>query len=48
MKQRVSLTLEKETLELVEEALKSKKYRNRSHAIEFILNEALNNDGGGE
>lgn len=41
MKQRISIVLDKETLELIEEALKDKTYRNRSHAIELILNKNL-------
>lgn len=46
MKQRVSIVLDQETLDLLEEALKSRTYRNRSHAIELILNRALKGEVG--
>ncbi len=45
MKHRISITLEEETLDLVEEALKDKTYRNRSHIIELILNKVLRKEG---
>ncbi len=48
MKQRVSIVLDEETLKLVEEALQDKTYRNRSHAIEFILNKFLKTQIGEE
>ena len=41
MKQRVSIVLDTETLKLVEEALKDKAFRNRSHAIELMINQVL-------
>ena len=42
-KQRISITLDEETLKLVEEALTKQdtSFRNRSHAIEFIVNKFL-------
>lgn len=53
MKQRISITLDEKTLELVEEALtqNQSQFRNRSHAIEFIVKKFLelgNKDGGKE
>ena len=51
-KQRISITLDEKTLKLVEEALakNDNEFRNRSHAIEFILTKflalQLNDDGG--
>jgi len=45
MKQKISITLDEETLKLVEESLESndgeKVFRNRSHVIEFMINKAL-------
>jgi len=42
-KQRISITLDEETLELVEEILakNDSEFRNRSHAIEFIIKKFL-------
>ncbi len=47
MKQTISIAIDDETLELIEEALKNKKFRNRSHAIEFIINEKLREEKNG-
>lgn len=41
MKQRVSITLDEETLALIERAMKNEFFRNRSHTIEFILKRTL-------
>lgn len=41
MKQRISIAIDEETLKLIEESLKSRQFRNRSHAIEFLVNEML-------
>jgi len=41
MKQRVSITLDEETLALIENALQNKSFRNRSHAIELSINDFL-------
>ena len=40
-KQKISITLDEETLKLLEDALKGNSFRNRSHAIEFSINEIL-------
>lgn len=45
MKQVISVALDEETLKLVEEALKDKTYRNRSHIIEVVLNKTLKKGG---
>lgn len=41
MKERVSITLDKEVLEIVNSLLNDKKFRNRSHVFEMAI-EALN------
>ena len=41
VKQKISITLDEETLKLIENALKSQDFRNRSHAIEFSINKML-------
>jgi len=38
MKQKISITLDAETIETVEALLEDGAFRNRSHAIEFALN----------
>ena len=42
-KQKVSITLDEETLKLIEKTLKGKEkaFRNRSHVIEFSVNKVL-------
>jgi Arc/MetJ-type ribon-helix-helix transcriptional regulator len=37
MKARISATVDKEVLELIESFLKDKKYRNKSHVIETAI-----------
>ena len=46
-KQKVSITLDEETLKLIEKTLKSKEkaFRNRSHVIEFSVNKVLEEEG---
>lgn len=41
MKQKVSITIDKKTLKLIEESLKEGFFRNRSHVIEFSVNKLL-------
>jgi len=41
MKQKISITVEKEALELIENLLKDHKFRNRSHIIEYSLRKFL-------
>ncbi len=40
-KQKISITLDEETLKLVEAMLENKAFRNRSHLVEFILDKYL-------
>ena len=44
-KQKISITLDEETLKLIEESLKNKVFRNRSHVIEFSVNKVLEEEG---
>ena len=37
MKIRISVTVDKETLDLLNSLVKSKKYRNKSHAVESAI-----------
>jgi len=37
MKERISATVEKETVEIIEKLLKKRKYRNKSHVIEAAI-----------
>ena len=37
MKDRISATVESETIETIEKLLKNKKYRNKSHVIESAI-----------
>ena len=41
MKERISITLDKEIIGMVNSLIKNRKYRNRSHLIEMAV-EALN------
>lgn len=37
MKQRISATVDKEVIEIIESLLKDKKFRNKSHVIETAI-----------
>ena len=41
MKQKLSITIEKETIKLLDDVIKDGVFRNKSHAIEFSLNKIL-------
>jgi len=41
MKQKISVTVEEETLKLVDKIVKSGIFRNKSHAVEFGLNKIV-------
>ena len=41
MKQKLSITIDEETAELLEEIIKDGTFRNKSHAVEFSLNKIL-------
>jgi len=40
-KMRLSISVSRETVELINASVKSNKFRNKSHAIEFSINQAL-------
>ena len=40
-KQRLSISVSAETVELIDESLKLEKFRNRSHVVEFSINKVL-------
>ena len=42
MKQKISVTIDENTVKLLEEIIKSGLFRNKSHAVEFSLNKFLN------
>lgn len=37
MKERASFTFDKETIKIIEKIMKSGKYRNRSHVVEYAI-----------
>tara|TARA_Y100000310_G_C20667475_1_gene808410 strand:+ start:825 stop:980 length:156 start_codon:yes stop_codon:yes gene_type:complete len=41
MKQKISVTIDEQTLNLVEQKLEDEKFRNRSHVIEYSLKRFL-------
>tara|TARA_Y100000034_G_scaffold100223_1_gene123434 strand:- start:109 stop:264 length:156 start_codon:yes stop_codon:yes gene_type:complete len=41
MKQKISITIDEKTLNLVEQRLEDEKFRNRSHVIEYSLKRFL-------
>jgi len=41
MKQKISVTIEREMLDVVEKLLTDAKFRNRSHVVEFALNKLV-------
>ena len=41
MKQKLSITIEEETIKLLDDVIKDGVFRNKSHAIEFSLNKIL-------
>jgi Arc/MetJ-type ribon-helix-helix transcriptional regulator len=44
MKEKLSITVEKETIELLEKLIEEGRFRNKSHALEYSLKKAI----GGE
>jgi Arc/MetJ-type ribon-helix-helix transcriptional regulator len=50
MKQKISITIDEQTLNLVEQRLRDEKFRNRSHVIEYSLKKFLDEERriGGE
>lgn len=47
-KEKISITVDKEILDLVDELLQSGKFRNRSHAIEYGVKKFLDEENGSE
>ena len=47
MKQKVSITIEAETIKKLEEALKEGMFRSKSHLIEYSLNKFLKENKNG-
>ena len=41
MKQKLSITIEEETIKLLDDVIKDGVFRNKSHAVEFSLNKIL-------
>ena len=41
MKQKLSITVEEETVKLIEEIIKEGRFRNKSHIIEYSINKFL-------
>lgn len=41
MKQKLSITIEEETIKLLDEAIKEGVFRNKSHVVEYSLNKTL-------
>lgn len=47
MKQKISITVDEETLEKADDSIEKRKFRNRSHAFEYALNEILEEEEDG-
>ena len=43
MKQKISITVEEDTIEFLEEVVNEGRFRSKSHAIEFSINKVLKN-----
>jgi len=43
MKQKLSISIDKEKVELLENLLKKEEFRSKSHIIEYVLNKFLQN-----
>ena len=43
MKQKLSVTIDEETLKFIEETIKRGKYRNKSHVVEYSVNKLKEN-----
>ena len=46
MKQKLSISIDKEKIELLENLLKQEEFRSKSHIIEYILNKFLQDKNG--
>jgi len=47
MKHKLSISIDKETLEKLNEVLVSGKFRNKSHAVEYAVNRLLKEENNG-
>lgn len=45
MKNKISISIDDETLEKIDRSILKRKFRNRSHAFEYALNKLLENKG---
>ena len=41
MKQKLSITIDKKTIKLIEDSIREGSFRNKSHVVEFSLNKIL-------
>lgn len=41
MKQKLSITIEKDTIKLIEDIIKEGRFRNKSHIVEYSINKFL-------
>ncbi len=48
MKQKISVTIDEETIKMIEETIKEGTFRNKSHAVEFSLNKLMKERSGGK
>ena len=46
MKERISVTLDKEIIKVLNSLVKGRKYRNRSHAVEMSIEQLGKNESG--
>ena len=46
MKSKISVTVDKKILEMIEAKISSGKFRNRSHVIEYGVKKLMEDDGG--
>lgn len=44
MKIKLSIAVDEETLDIIQKHIKSKRFRNRSHAFEYSINQVLEGD----
>ena len=44
MKQKLSITIEEETVEKLNEVVKEGRFRNKSHVVEYSLNKLLDDE----
>lgn len=48
MKQKLSITIDKRTIKLIEESIKDGLFRNKSHVVEFSINKTLRERKNGQ